>query len=93
MTIWHGGKTYPVDVVPLTPGPRKISGVSVEAQGYTVRAARVEGQERFRQTFSLYFARDDAATPVEIVGKRGWVRLRMQLVDPERLEPAGVAGR
>ena len=81
MTIWSGGKTYAAEIRPLKPEQRKIAGVKVEVQGYAVRGAKVDGKESFKDNMTLYFARNGRSTPVEILGKRGWVKLRIQLLD------------
>jgi hypothetical protein len=94
MTIWNQGKTYPVEVRPLKPERRKISGTKTEVQGYAVRGVSVEGQPAFKEKFTLYFSRDAASTPLEIAGKRGWVKLRIQLVEEDvRKLAAGARSR
>jgi len=82
LTIWNSGKTYPVEVEPLAPERRKISGQPTDVQGYAVRGVEVDGEESFEEKFTLYFARDGQSTPVEISAKRGMVRLRIQRVGP-----------
>ena len=81
MTIWNSGKTYPVEVEPLEPETRKISGVRRAVSGYVVRGVKVKDQPAFKDKFFLYFTRDAAPTLVEIIGKRGLVRVRFQIVD------------
>ena len=81
LTIWNQGTTYPVQVRPLKPGRRKISGTKTEAQGYEISGVRVDGKPAFKETFTLYFSRDGKSIPLEITGKRGWVKLRIQLVE------------
>ena len=80
-TIWNQGKTYPVQVRPLKPERRKVSGTKTEAQGYEISGVKVDGEAAFKERFTLYFARDGSSTPLEITGKRGWVKLRIQLVE------------
>jgi hypothetical protein len=83
MTIWNSGKTYAAEIQPLEPEKRKIAGVKMDVQGYAVRGAKVDGKESFKDRMTLYFARNSRSTPVEIGGKRGWVKLRIQLLDAE----------
>ena len=83
LTIWNQGKTYPVEVRPLKPERRKVSGTKTDAQGYEVIGIPVDGQETFKEKFTLYFSRNAEATPLEITGKRGWVKLRIQLVEED----------
>lgn len=79
MTIWSDGKTYPVEVQPLGAERRKIAGEKIDVRGYLVRGVKQDGGDSFDDKFWLYFARDENATPVEIVGKRGFVRLKIQM--------------
>jgi hypothetical protein len=81
-TIWNGGSTYPVEVEPLRPERRKISGQPTDVQGFEVRGVEVDGQKAFEEKFTLYFARDSRSTPVGISAKRGMIRLRMERVGP-----------
>jgi hypothetical protein len=69
-----------VEVRPLEPGRRKISGVKTKVRGFEVRGVEIDGEPAFKEKFTLYFANDAKATPLEITGKQGWVRLRIQLV-------------
>lgn len=80
MTIWDMGKTYPVVVEPLKPRKRNIGGKKIMARGYEIRGVKIKGQPTFDDKFYLYFADDAQSTPVEIVGKRSMVRVRMQLI-------------
>jgi len=95
--IWVDGDLHPVDVTPLPPEVRKISGVKIEVQGYELRGSVVDGEREFKERIHVYFARDERVTPVEIVGKRGGVRVRFQHTDPAGLqggsqEKAGQSG-
>lgn len=81
VTIWSHGKTYPADIEPLGPSTRKISGKKIEVRGYSVRGTKIDGRRAFKDRFDVYFARDAAATPVEIVGSRALINVRMQLVE------------
>jgi hypothetical protein len=85
MKIWSGGKTYPVEIEPLDPGVRKVAGRKIDVRGYEVRGVTVRGQPSFDERFWVYFARDEAATPVEIVGKRSLARVRIQLTETSGL--------
>ena len=79
MTIWSSGKTYPVDLLPLGVERRKIGGEKIEVRGYAVRGAVVDGERSFDDKIDIYFANDERATPVEIVGKRGMIRTRIRM--------------
>ena len=98
MTIWNHGRTYPVEVQPLEVETRKIRGKKTEVRGYVIRGVEVEGKPSFDDKFFVYFARDEHSTPVEIDGKRGPMRVRIQLVDasgrparPPEVDRAGPA--
>ena len=90
MRIWNGGKFYPVEIEPLGRTTRSYQGNEVAVRGYSVRGVRVEGEGMFKDKLFLYFALDDAATPLEIVGRRSLVRVRLRLVDAELPEIATV---
>ncbi len=92
ISVWNGGKTYPAEIVPLEPEVRKIAGRKMDVQGYQVRGLKIEDQPHFKDKFSMYFTRDDHAVPVEIIGRRGWIKLRITLVDATELETLA-AGR
>jgi len=85
MTIWSGGKTYPVEVRPLGLTRRKIAGDKIEVRGYALRGAVVDGERSFDDKIDIYFANDDRATPVEIVGKRGMIRTRIRMISAQGL--------
>jgi len=81
MTIWNHGDTYPVEIEPLKTETRKIQGKKTEVRGYVIRGVEVDGKRSFDDKFFVYFARDEHSTPVEIAGKRGLIKVRIQLVD------------
>jgi hypothetical protein len=83
MTIWSGGKTYPVEIVPLEEDVRKIAGRKIRTRGYWVRGVKVKGERTYDDDIWVYFALDERATPVEFVGKRGLVKARIRMVDTE----------
>ena len=83
MRIWHHGKTYPARIEPLGEEKRRIDGRKIQVRGYAVRGVKVKGEPFFEDRFFVYFAQDEHSMPVEILGKRGWVKIRFQLVEPE----------
>ena len=83
ITIWDRGKTYAAEIKPLGTKRRKIGGKKIEVRGYAVRGVKMEGSDSFDDKIFLYFARDSQSTPVEIVAKRGVLRVRMQMVEVE----------
>jgi len=87
MTIWSDGDSYAAEVVPLKTQTRKVAGERVAVRGYVVRGDEADGKDSFDDKFYIYFARDERSTPVEIVGKRGWIGVKMQLVSVEGAAP------
>ena len=83
MTIWSQGKIYPANIVPLGPSRRKIRGEKIDVRGYLVRGAKVDGKRSFDDSIYVYYSHDANATPVEIVGKRGLIQVRIRLVGSE----------
>jgi hypothetical protein len=81
MTIWDSGRTYNIEVEPLKQNRRRIAGEKIEVRGYVVRGVKIEGEPTMRDKIWIYFARDESATPVEIVAKRGLLKARIQLVN------------
>lgn len=90
ITVWNDGKVYPADVTPIPPHLRKVSGRKIEVRGYEISGAEVDGRPSFDERLFLYFALDDGATPVEILGKRSILKIRVQLADEETLERLAV---
>lgn len=90
LRIWNAGRTYPVDVEPLGRDRRKISGEKMDVVGFLVRGVKLKGERYFDDKFSVYFRDDDGLTPVEILGHRGWVRVRFELA-PDAAGPEGGA--
>ncbi|HET6277645.1 MAG TPA: DUF3108 domain-containing protein, partial [Candidatus Polarisedimenticolia bacterium] len=80
MTIWDRGRSYPAQVIPLGVDTRSINGTEMQVRGYEIRGADGGEGTSFDDTIWLYFAQDDRSTPVEIVGKRGLIRARIELV-------------
>lgn len=79
VSIWSGGRIYPAEIRPLKQERRKIGGVAVDVRGFEVRGLRVKGQPSFKDRYAIYFARDARATPVEIVARRGFTKVRIRL--------------
>jgi hypothetical protein len=82
-TLWNDGDRYLAEVEPLEPERRKISGHKLEVQGFRVRGVKAPGQKYFEDTFTVYFTRGGRGTPVAIIGKRGMLRLRIELIEEQ----------
>ena len=87
MTIWNHGRTYPVEVRPLEGETRKVHGKKLQVRGYVIQGVELDGKTSFDDKYFVYFARDEHSTPIEIAGKRGLVRVRIQLVESTGLPP------
>lgn len=85
ITVWNDGKVYPAVVEPIPPHVRKISGRKIEVRGYGIQGAKVDGKSSFDEKLYLFFALDETATPVEILGRRSILKIRVQLADGETL--------
>ena len=80
MTIWSDGKIYPVLVIPLESRPRKgADGKTIEVRHYSIRGIDVPDQRKWKGRLDLWLAKDDVATPVEILVSRNLADVRMEL--------------
>lgn len=80
MEIWSDGKVYPVVVIPLGTETRKLSGGrKVEVGHYSIRGVDAPGRRKWKGKLDLWLARDEAATPVEIVISRNLADVHMEL--------------
>ena len=85
MEIWSDGKTYPVVVVPLGDEARRIAGRPVSTRRLSVRGVELPGRRLFKGKLDLWLAKDEDATPVEILIDRRGVGVHLELT---RYEPA-----
>lgn len=88
LTIWDRGRTYSAQVIPLGVNTHSINGTDMQVRGYEIRGADDGEGKSFDDKIWLYFAHDDRSTPVEIVGKRGLIRARIELVGVEGISRA-----
>jgi len=89
MRIWSNGKIYPVVVTPRGLEERKLPGDRVvAARHYRVSGLEVPGQRFWKGHIDLWFADDEAATPVEIRFDRSLVGVRLELVSSSTLTSA-----
>jgi hypothetical protein len=81
MEIWSDGKIYPVVVIPLGDESRRMrDGRKVDVRHYSIRGVDVaEGENRWKGKLDLWLARDEAATPVEILLSRNLADVRLEL--------------
>ena len=79
MEIWSDGKIYPVVVTPRGMELRKLSGKNVYARHYTIRGLELPGRRKWKGKMDLWLAKDEAATPVEILISRNLADVRMEI--------------
>ena len=79
LEIWSDGKTYPVVVIPVGQETRTVAGHRVETRHYSVRGVQQPGERRWKGELELWFAQDEAATPVEIFIERSMAGVRLEL--------------
>jgi hypothetical protein len=80
MEIWSDGKIYPVVVIPLGLDSRTTSdGKAREARHFSIRGIDVPGRRRWKGKLDIWLARDEAATPVEIMISRNLANVHMEL--------------
>jgi hypothetical protein len=81
MEIWSDGKIYPVVVIPLGVESRRMQdGRKVDVRHFSIRGVDVpEGGNRWKGKLDLWLARDEAATPVEILLSRNLADVHLEL--------------
>lgn len=82
MEIWSDGKIYPVVVIPLGSEKRKIGNRKVDVRHYSIRGLEISGRRKWKGKLDLWLAKDEAATPVEILISRNLADVRLQLQSP-----------
>jgi hypothetical protein len=80
MEIWSDGKIYPVVVIPLAVENRKIrDSKTMQVQRFSIRGVNLPGRRKWKGKLDIWLARDEAATPVEILISRNLADVRMEL--------------
>jgi hypothetical protein len=79
MEIWSDGKIYPVVVLPQGQETRTLDGKKIEVRKFSIRGFDAPDRERWKGRLDLWLARDEAATPVEILISRNLADVRMEL--------------
>lgn len=79
MEIWSDGKIYPVLVLPQGTETRSLDGKKIEVRKFSIRGFDTPGRDRWKGRLDLWLARDEAATPVEILISRNLADVRMEL--------------
>jgi hypothetical protein len=80
MEIWSDGKVYPVVVIPQGTETRTLKdGKKVAVQKFSIRGIDVPDRRRWKGRLDLWLARDEAATPVEILISRNLADVHLEL--------------
>ena len=79
MEIWSDGKIYPVVVIPQGVERRTLDGKKIDVLKFSIRGIDVPDRKRWKGHLDLWLARDEAATPVEILISRNLADVRMEL--------------
>jgi uncharacterized protein DUF3108 len=80
MEIWSDGKIYPVVVIPLGLETRKTrDGRKIEVRRFSIRGIDVPGRRKWKGKLDIWLARDEAATPVELLISRNLADVHMEL--------------
>jgi len=91
MTVWDRGRSYSAEVEPLKVQEHKIDGARIDVRGYEIHGMKGGEGQPFDDKIWLYFAQDDHATPVEIIGKRGLIKARIEMVGVEGIARSPIA--
>ena len=81
MEIWSDGRIYPVVVIPLGIERRQTrGGKKVDVRHFSIRGVDVpERGNKWKGKLDLWLARDEAATPVEILLSRNLADVHLEL--------------
>jgi len=87
MEIWSDGKIYPVLVIPLGVESRRMQdGRKMDLRHFSIRGIDTPDREKWKGKLDLWLARDEAATPVEILLSRNLADVHLEL---KSLQSAG----
>lgn len=80
MEIWSDGTIYPVVVIPVGVETRHMKGgKKFEVRHFSIRGIDVPDRGKWKGKLDLWLARDEVATPVEIVLSRNLADVRLEL--------------
>jgi len=80
MEIWSDGKIYPVIVIPLGAESRRLQdGRKVDLRHFSIRGIDMPDRDKWKGKLDLWLARDEAATPVEILLSRNLADVHLEL--------------
>jgi hypothetical protein len=80
MEIWSDGTIYPVVVIPVGVETRVMKGGrKIAVRHFSIRGIDVPDRGKWKGKLDLWLARDETATPVEIVLSRNLADVRLEL--------------
>jgi Protein of unknown function (DUF3108) len=79
--LWSDGREYPLTVTPSDEELVDCGGRSWTTRRYVIEGRKVDGEKPWKGRYQLWIADDEAATPVRIVGEKGMLTVRLELVD------------
>jgi hypothetical protein len=83
MEIWSDGKIYPVLVNPLGVESRRMqNGKKMDLRHFSIRGIDTPDRDKWKGRLDLWLARDEAATPVEILLSRNLADVHLELKTP-----------
>ena len=87
--IWSDGKEYPVLVIPR--GDKTLK-TGYRARHFATEAVRRPGEKKYGLAFELWFGEEDPHPPVRITGKKGVLRVTLDLQKEEAVTPSAPHG-
>ena len=81
LRLWSDGREYPLTVSPSEEELVDCAGRSWTTRRYDIEGRKVEGEKFWKGKFQIWLADDEDATPVRIVGEKGMLTVRLELVE------------
>ena len=91
LRLWSDGKEYPLVVSPSDEELVDCGGRSWTTRRYVIEGRKVEGEKAWKGRYQLWIADDEAATPVRIVGEKGMLTVRLELVSARHDDESAAA--
>jgi hypothetical protein len=84
LRLWSDGREYPLTVTPSDDELVDCAGRSWTTRRYVIDGRKVEGEKFWKGRFQIWIADDPEATPVRIVGEKGVLTVRLELLEAEQ---------
>lgn len=92
LTVWSDRKLYPVVVSPQGHAFVEVGGERVLSRRFSVRGVREPGRRRWNAEAEIALADGDSAVPVEILYRRAYGSLKLELAAPPAEPPSRPPG-